>query len=76
MAVFDGMGGESCGEMAAFLAAESCGMHYKEQKDLIGREGEQFLLEACEIRQYVIMGQKTESTAWEQLQQCLHLAKI
>ena len=36
MAVFDGMGGESCGEMAAFLAAESCGMHYKEQKDLIG----------------------------------------
>lgn len=47
MAVFDGMGGESCGEMAAFLAAESCGMHYKEQKDRIGREGEQFLLEAC-----------------------------
>ena len=32
MAVFDGMGGESCGEMAAFLAAESCGIHYKEQK--------------------------------------------
>ena len=32
LAVFDGMGGESCGEMAAFLAAESCGQYYKEKK--------------------------------------------
>ena len=46
MAVFDGMGGESCGEMAAFLAAESCGLHYKEQKDRIRQKmREQFLLE-------------------------------
>ena len=28
LAVFDGMGGESCGEMAAFLAAVSCGQFY------------------------------------------------
>lgn len=32
LAVFDGMGGESCGEMAAFLAAESCGEFYKEKR--------------------------------------------
>ena len=61
MAVFDGMGGESCGEMAAFLAAESCGMHYKEQKDLIGREGEQFLLEACEKMNQAVCDYGTEN---------------
>ena len=26
--LFDGMGGESCGEMAAFLAAEACGEQF------------------------------------------------
>ena len=61
MAVFDGMGGESCGEMAAFLAAESCGMHYKEQKDRIGREGEQFLLEACEKMNQAVCDYGTEN---------------
>ena len=28
MAVFDGMGGESCGEMAAFLASEEFGTDF------------------------------------------------
>lgn len=61
MAVFDGMGGESCGEMAAFLAAESCGLHYKEQKDRIRRDGEQFLLEACEKMNQAVCDYGTEN---------------
>ena len=48
LAVFDGMGGESCGEMAAFLAAESCGMHYKTAKEGIKNDPENFLKELCE----------------------------
>ena len=32
IAVFDGMGGESCGEMAAFSCGEACGMHFKTAK--------------------------------------------
>lgn len=47
MAVFDGMGGESCGEMAAFLAAKSCGQHYKQKKKEISEHPEQFLNELC-----------------------------
>ena len=72
MAVFDGMGGESCGEMAAFLAAESCGLHYKEQKDRIRRDGEQFLLEACEKMNQAVCDYGTENridsmgTTWGQ----------
>lgn len=48
LAVFDGMGGESCGEMAAFLAAESCGEHFKTAKDGIRNDPEEFLNEICE----------------------------
>lgn len=48
LAVFDGMGGESCGEMAAFLAAESCGKHYKTIKDGIQNDPQGFLNELCE----------------------------
>lgn len=47
LAVFDGMGGESCGEMAAFLAAESCGEFYKEKKKEISEYPEEFLNELC-----------------------------
>ena len=47
MAVFDGMGGESCGEMAAFLAADACGRHYSEHKHELGSQTEQFLEELC-----------------------------
>ena len=43
LAVFDGMGGESCGEMAAFLAAEACGEHFKTAKDGIRNDPEEFL---------------------------------
>ena len=48
LAVFDGMGGESCGEMAAFLAAESCGTHYKTAKEGIKNDPENFLRDLCE----------------------------
>ena len=48
LAVFDGMGGESCGEMAAFLAAEACGEHFKTAKDGIWNDPEEFLNEICE----------------------------
>ena len=48
LAAFDGMGGESCGEMAAFLAAESCGKHYKTIKDGIQNDPERFLNELCD----------------------------
>ena len=48
LAVFDGMGGESCGEMAAFLATEACGEHFKTAKDGIRNDPEEFLNEICE----------------------------
>ena len=48
LAVFDGMGGESCGEMAAFLAAEACGEHFKTAKDGIRNDPEEFLNEISE----------------------------
>ena len=48
LAVFDGMGGESCGEMAAFLAAEACGEHFKTAKVGIRNDPEEFLNEICE----------------------------
>lgn len=47
LAVFDGMGGESCGEMAAFLAAEELGRYHAEHKKDMMREPGQFLQEAC-----------------------------
>lgn len=33
LAVFDGMGGESCGEMASYLASDACGGYYRENKE-------------------------------------------
>ena len=48
LAVFDGMGGESCGEMAAFLASRSCEQHYKKEKNKIYDQPEEFLNELCE----------------------------
>lgn len=47
LAVFDGMGGESCGEMAAFLAAESCGQYYNEKKKKFSENPELFMNELC-----------------------------
>lgn len=47
LAVFDGMGGESCGEMAAYLAAAACGRHYQENKSKLNDQPEQFLDGMC-----------------------------
>lgn len=47
LAVFDGMGGESCGEMASFLAARACGSFYEENRKRISGEPEMFLTEMC-----------------------------
>lgn len=47
LAVFDGMGGESCGEIAAYLAADACGRHYNENKKDLKDQPEQFLDEIC-----------------------------
>ena len=48
MAVFDGMGGESCGEMAASAAVEALGGFYEENKKTLKKEPVVFLTEACE----------------------------
>lgn len=47
LAVFDGMGGESCGEMAAYLAADACGKHYRENRDGLKTQPEQFFGDVC-----------------------------
>lgn len=48
LAVFDGMGGESCGEMAAFLAAQACGKYYAENKGQIADDSSKFLESLCD----------------------------
>lgn len=47
--VFDGMGGESQGEMAAYLASQEFGKYYGQNKGKLRRQPENFLLEACQI---------------------------
>ena len=47
LAVFDGMGGESCGEMASFLAAGACGTFYGQKKTELSEEPELFLKDIC-----------------------------
>jgi len=45
-AIFDGMGGESCGEMASYLAAKAFDSSYYNNSEKIT---EQFLYDVCEI---------------------------
>lgn len=47
LAVFDGMGGESCGEMASCLAAEACGDFYGKNRKKIRTAPGEFLEELC-----------------------------
>lgn len=47
LAVFDGMGGESCGEIASYLAAQSCGEFYQKNKRKLRENPQQFLEEVC-----------------------------
>ena len=48
LAVFDGMGGESYGEMAASAAVEALGGFYEENKKTLKKEPVVFLTGACE----------------------------
>ena len=48
MAVFDGMGGESQGEMAAWLASDTLDHFYKANKGMLRREPQRFLAEASQ----------------------------
>jgi protein phosphatase len=47
LAVFDGMGGESCGEMASYLSAKTCGDVYRQKKWFYRRHPEELLEEIC-----------------------------
>ena len=47
MAVFDGMGGESCGEVAAFLASEEFGKFYNTNKRMLRDIPEEFIDGIC-----------------------------
>ena len=47
LAVFDGMGGESSGEMAAYVASEELGCFRKQKKKILRKEPESFAREAC-----------------------------
>lgn len=47
LAVFDGMGGESYGEVAAYLAASTCNEFYTNNKNGIRKNTEQFLGDCC-----------------------------
>ena len=48
MAVFDGMGGESCGEMAAFLASDEFGKYYRANRRTLRNIPELFIDGVCE----------------------------
>ena len=47
LALFDGMGGESCGEVAAKLAAERLGSYYQRNRAKLKHRAEEFVQEAC-----------------------------
>ena len=47
LALFDGMGGESCGETASWLGAQACGQAAAGKSDLIRENPQRFWPEAC-----------------------------
>lgn len=61
LAVFDGMGGESCGEIAAYLAADACGKHYQEFRTGLRRQPEQFLEEICRNMNHAVCKYSAEN---------------
>ena len=48
LAVFDGMGGERCGEAASFLAAQEFGHYCAENQASAGQDPEKFIQDLCE----------------------------
>lgn len=60
LAVFDGMGGESCGEIAAETAVREFGRFYGENKEKLKKSPEEFLEDICDSmnRQVVRYGEE------------------
>lgn len=54
LAVFDGMGGESCGEIASFLASKTFGEFYKKNKKEIRNWPDEFLEKCCESMNHAV----------------------
>ena len=61
LAVFDGMGGESCGEVASYLAAQSCGDFYRKNKRKLREDPRNFLVEACAEMNRAVCGYSREN---------------
>lgn len=61
LAVFDGMGGESCGEVASYLAAQSCGDFYRKNKRKLKEDPRNFLEEACAEMNRAVCGYSREN---------------
>ena len=64
MAVFDGMGGESCGEIAAFLASEEFGKFYNANKRMLRDMPEDFIDDVCEKMNQAVCRYGTEHHIW------------
>lgn len=61
LAVFDGMGGESCGEIASYLAAQSCGEYYQKNRRKIKGNPRQFLEDLCTAMNRSVCGYGKEN---------------
>lgn len=59
LAVFDGMGGESCGEVAAYLAAQECQKHYENNR-MYRQAIEEFFLDCCKKMNASVCGYAEE----------------
>ena len=64
MAVFDGMGGESCGEIAAFLASEEFGKFYNANKRMLRDMPEDLIDDVCEMMNQAVCRYGTEHHIW------------
>ena len=64
MAVFDGMGGESCGEVAAFLASEEFGRFYNTNKRMLRDMPEEFIDGACKRMNQAVCRYGTDHHIW------------
>ena len=61
MAVFDGMGGESCGEVAAFLASEEFGKFYHTNKRMLRDMPEEFIDGVCRRMNQAVCRYETDN---------------
>lgn len=60
-AVFDGMGGESCGEIAAHLSAAACGKWYTDRRKLLMKDSTVFWNELCREMNRVVCSYAKEN---------------